>query len=199
MKCMLIIRAKEVSGWMPDLEEDIDQDSKSDDELSNEGSFDENGGLHITPNVEGESDIEEVSETIFEKEQASVEVKKGCNSVQKETRSEDPFNIYDLLDKKKSAYYDIPNSDDTLKYPPGFSSETDVDAQKMLQNYKNDTKRSTCSGHFKKCDIPRSGGSILQLIEELIKVGQTMGYNMEGCITNIGDIINSQGANDGNR
>ncbi|GJU79996.1 hypothetical protein Tco_1282361 [Tanacetum coccineum] len=66
-----------------------------------------------------------------------------------------------------------------------------------LNSYKNDTERSTCSGHFKKCDIPRSGGSILQLMEELIKVGQTMGYNMEGCITNIGDIINSQGANDG--
>ncbi|GJZ44124.1 hypothetical protein Tco_0591379 [Tanacetum coccineum] len=65
-----------------------------------------------------------------------------------------------------------------------------------LNSYKNDTERSTCSGHFKKCDIPRSGGSILQLMEELIKVGQTMGYNMEGCITNIGDIINSQGAND---
>ncbi|GJX33429.1 nucleotide-binding alpha-beta plait domain-containing protein [Tanacetum coccineum] len=223
------IRAKEVSGWMPDFEEDIDQDSKSDDELSNEGSFDENGGLRITPNVEGESDLEEVAETIFEKEQASVEVKEGCNSVQKETRSEDPFNIYDLLDKKKSAYCDIPNSDDTLKYPPGFTPETDVDAQKNaskvldmegdnsghkvqdveqesvtknnspLNSYKNDTERSTCSGHFKKCDIPRSGGSILQLMEELIKVGQTMGYNMEGCITNIGDIINSQGANDGNR
>ncbi|GJV49497.1 hypothetical protein Tco_1439709 [Tanacetum coccineum] len=102
------ILAKEVSGWMPDFEEDIDQDSKSDNELSNEGSFDENGGLRITPNVEGESDLEELAETIFEKEQASVEVKEGCNSVQKETRSEDPFNIYDLLDKKKSAYYDIP-------------------------------------------------------------------------------------------
>ncbi|GJZ40679.1 ABC transporter E family member 2, partial [Tanacetum coccineum] len=61
------IRAKEVSGLMPDFEEDIDQDSKSDDELSNEGSFDENGGLRITPNVEGESDLEEVAETIFEK------------------------------------------------------------------------------------------------------------------------------------
>ncbi|GJY85019.1 RNA-directed DNA polymerase, eukaryota [Tanacetum coccineum] len=218
---------KEVSGWMPDFEEDIDQDSQSDDKLSNEGSFDENRGLRITPNVEGESDLEEVAETIFEKEQASVKVKEGCNSVQKETRSEDPFNIYDLLDKKKSAYCDIPNSDDTLKYPPGFTPETDVDAQKNeskvldmegdnsghkvqdveqesvtknnspLNSYKNDTERSTCSGHFKKCDIPRSGGSILQLMEELIKVGQTMGYNMEGCITNIGDIINSQGANDG--
>ncbi|GJR33816.1 RNA-directed DNA polymerase, eukaryota [Tanacetum coccineum] len=31
--------------------------------------------LRITPNVEGESDLEEVAETIFEKEQASVEVK----------------------------------------------------------------------------------------------------------------------------
>ncbi|GJX96998.1 hypothetical protein Tco_0352796 [Tanacetum coccineum] len=56
------IRAKEVSGWMPDFEEDIDQDSKSDDELSNEGSFDENGGLRITPNVEGDSDLEDVVE-----------------------------------------------------------------------------------------------------------------------------------------
>ncbi|GJT57620.1 hypothetical protein Tco_0992674 [Tanacetum coccineum] len=51
--------------------------------------------------------------TIFEKEQASVEVKEGCNSIQNETRSEDLFNIYDLLDKKKSAYCDIPNSEDT--------------------------------------------------------------------------------------
>ncbi|GKA41711.1 RNA-directed DNA polymerase, eukaryota, reverse transcriptase zinc-binding domain protein, partial [Tanacetum coccineum] len=188
------IRAKEVSGWMPDFEEDIDQDSKSDDELSNEGSFDENGGLRITPNVEGESDLEEVAETIFEKEQASVEVKEGCNSVQKETRSEDPFNIYDLLDKKKSAYCDIPNSDDTLKYPPGFTPETDVDAQKNAS--KGLDMEGDNFGHFKKCDILLSGGSILQLMEELIKLRQTMGYNMEGCITNIGDIINSQGAND---
>ncbi|GJR04619.1 hypothetical protein Tco_0527603, partial [Tanacetum coccineum] len=104
--------------------------SKSDDELSNEGSFDENVRLRITPNVEGESDLEELAETIFEKEQAFVEVREGCNSVQKKTRLEDPFNIYDLLDKKKSAHCDIPNYDDTLKYPPGFTPETDVDAQK---------------------------------------------------------------------
>ncbi|GKA39857.1 kinase-like domain, phloem protein 2-like protein [Tanacetum coccineum] len=55
------IRLKEVLGWMPDFEEDIDQDSKSDDDLSNEGSFDENRGLRITPNVEGESDLESVA------------------------------------------------------------------------------------------------------------------------------------------
>lgn len=58
---------------------------------------------------------------------------------------------------------------------------------------------SACSGHFKKCEIPRSGGSILQLMEELIRVGQVIGYNMEGCTKNIGDIIDYQGVNDGNR
>ncbi|GKC48342.1 hypothetical protein Tco_1066064 [Tanacetum coccineum] len=115
---------------MPDFEEDIDQDSKSDDELSNEGSFDENGGLRITPNVEGE--------------------------------------------KKELPTVTIPNSD-VLEYPPGFTPETDVDAQKNaskvldmeghnsghkvqdveqesvtknnspLNSYKNDTERFTCS------------------------------------------------------
>ncbi|GJU20617.1 RNA-directed DNA polymerase, eukaryota, reverse transcriptase zinc-binding domain protein [Tanacetum coccineum] len=174
------IRAKEVSGWMPDFEEDIDQDSKSDDELSNEGSFDENGGLRITPNVEGESDLEEVAETIFEKEQASVEVKE-------ETDVDAQKNASKVLDME---------GDNSGHKVQDVEQESVTKNNSPLNSYKNDTERSTCSGHFKKCDIPRSGGSILQLMEELIKVGQTMGYNMEGCITNIGDIINSQGAND---
>ncbi|GKF66471.1 hypothetical protein Tco_0192988, partial [Tanacetum coccineum] len=161
------IRAKEVSGWMPDFKEDIDQDSQSDDDLSNKGSFDENGRLRITPNV------------------------KGC------------------------LYCDILNSNDTLKYPPGFTPETDVDAQKnaskvldmegdnsghKVQDVKQEsvTKNNSPLNSYKN-DTERSEGSILQLMKELIKVGQTMGYNMEGCITNIGDIINSQGENDGNR
>ncbi|GJW58533.1 retrotransposon protein, putative, ty1-copia subclass [Tanacetum coccineum] len=37
------------------------------------------------------------------------------------------------------------------------------------------------------------GGSILNFMEEVVKVGQTMGYNMEGCIKDINDIIESQG------
>ncbi|GJW22556.1 hypothetical protein Tco_0033178 [Tanacetum coccineum] len=39
----------------------------------------------------------------------------------------------------------------------------------------------------------REGGSILNFMEEVVKVGQTMGYNMEGCIKDINDIIESQG------
>nr|GEY99170.1 hypothetical protein [Tanacetum cinerariifolium] len=57
----------------------------------------------------------------------------------------------------------------------------------------NDTHESTCSGHFKKSEVPRKGGSILELIDDLVNVGQTMGYDMKGCIKNMEEIIESQG------
>ncbi|GJT93605.1 hypothetical protein Tco_1082450 [Tanacetum coccineum] len=47
-------------------------------------------------------------------------------------------------------------------------------------NSKDDGADSVRSGHFKKYEIPRTGGSILSLLDELVKVGQVMGYNMDG-------------------
>nr|GFD56030.1 RNA-directed DNA polymerase, eukaryota, nucleotide-binding alpha-beta plait domain protein [Tanacetum cinerariifolium] len=37
----------------------------------------------------------------------------------------------------------------------------------------------------------KSGGSLLDVTDELIKVGQTMGYNMKGCMKNIEAFIGS--------
>ncbi|GKE11903.1 hypothetical protein Tco_1415454 [Tanacetum coccineum] len=45
----------------------------------------------------------------------------------------------------------------------------------------------------KESEGSRKGGSILMLMDELVKVGQTMGYNMDGCMKNIEEIIESQG------
>ncbi|GKE50556.1 hypothetical protein Tco_1481814, partial [Tanacetum coccineum] len=39
--------------------------------------------------------------------------------------------------------------------------------------------------------------SFLEVMDEIIKVGQTMGYNMEGCMNNIDAIISVQGKCDG--
>nr|GEY40455.1 RNA-directed DNA polymerase, eukaryota [Tanacetum cinerariifolium] len=52
---------------------------------------------------------------------------------------------------------------------------------------------SVGSRNCKKVDIKRTGGSLLTVMEELIKVGKTMGYNMEGCMKNIEEIIEIQG------
>ncbi|GKC09166.1 RNA-directed DNA polymerase, eukaryota [Tanacetum coccineum] len=53
---------------------------------------------------------------------------------------------------------------------------------RSTMNSKDDGADSVRSGHFKKSKIPRTGGSILSLLDELVKVGQVMGYNMDGCL-----------------
>nr|GEU72355.1 reverse transcriptase domain-containing protein [Tanacetum cinerariifolium] len=52
-----------------------------------------------------------------------------------------------------------------------------------------DGTKSVVLGHFKKVESPRTGRSILLLMDELIKEGQTMGYNMDGCMKNMEEII----------
>ncbi|GJY36480.1 hypothetical protein Tco_0421858 [Tanacetum coccineum] len=44
---------------------------------------------------------------------------------------------------------------------------------------------SLSSGHFKKSELPKTGGSILGLLDDVVKVGQVMSYKMEGCISNM--------------
>nr|GEZ45677.1 RNA-directed DNA polymerase, eukaryota, reverse transcriptase zinc-binding domain protein [Tanacetum cinerariifolium] len=39
----------------------------------------------------------------------------------------------------------------------------------------------------------KEGGSILEILEEMITVGQTMGFSMEGCTKNMEKIIETQG------
>nr|GEY94259.1 RNA-directed DNA polymerase, eukaryota, reverse transcriptase zinc-binding domain protein [Tanacetum cinerariifolium] len=72
--------------------------------------------------------------------------------------------------------------------------QTGQEGNSANKGSKVDVSELVCSGHFKKSEASRTGGSILCLLEELVKVGQTMGYNMDGCVNNMAEIIESQGA-----
>nr|GFC99913.1 RNA-directed DNA polymerase, eukaryota [Tanacetum cinerariifolium] len=50
-----------------------------------------------------------------------------------------------------------------------------------------------------KSKVPHKGGSILVLIDDLVNVGQTMGYDMTGCIKNMEEIIESHGVDESHR
>ncbi|GJT57078.1 hypothetical protein Tco_0992132 [Tanacetum coccineum] len=199
---------------MPDFEEE------------NEEEFDVNDGLQEDEvHGDGDSDGEEVPKTIFE----DVPDKHilDNNSVRKsDVQSEDPFGIYEVLNKNRDGKNNEGKPEDSLKYPPGFTPNEDGDEsvvradilseESRLRDGKenggfagipvqermevsNDNHESTCSGHFKKSKVPRTGGSIIQLIDDLVNVGQTMGYDMTGCINNMADIIESQGVNEVHR
>nr|GEV97170.1 RNA-directed DNA polymerase, eukaryota [Tanacetum cinerariifolium] len=131
----------------------------------------------------GESDVEEVMETLFEERLQNNNNLEEMSTGQKKNHSEDPFNIYELLNKKNDIAEREKNSDHSLKYPPGCYEEEENNVLKdnsSKKGSKEDVAESVCSSHFKKSVTLLTGESILTLMEELVKVGQTMGYNMKG-------------------
>nr|GEV78470.1 RNA-directed DNA polymerase, eukaryota [Tanacetum cinerariifolium] len=107
-------------------------------------------------NMEDESDIEGVFETIFgdQVDTSGHELKQNSLRNEKETSS-DPFNLYSLINKRVKGET-TSGLDPDLRFPPGF---TPVD-------------------HLNK----REGGSLLEVIDDMIKVGQAMGFTMEGSL-----------------
>nr|GEX17202.1 RNA-directed DNA polymerase, eukaryota [Tanacetum cinerariifolium] len=143
-----------------------------------------------------ESDVDRVSESSFMHENDTAH--KDVNICKKEevgSHSEDPFNIYGILDGQKN---NVCNScSDEPKFPHGVTPDNNVQEKNVEENIKDITERvqslsnklndrcSNCgfssqrsmNSHSQKSKV---GGSILDLMDELVTVGQTMGYNMAG-------------------
>ncbi|GJZ55372.1 RNA-directed DNA polymerase, eukaryota [Tanacetum coccineum] len=93
---------------------------------------------------------------------------------------------------------DVEEARETLFEKSGKKENKDGHGNCVNKNSKEDVSSSVCSCHFKKSGVPRTGGSILNLMDELVKVGQVMGYKMDGCISNMTEIIESQGVKEVN-
>ncbi|PWA84440.1 hypothetical protein CTI12_AA158310 [Artemisia annua] len=116
---IFMVRAKELFTWNPNflaVKEDL---SSSDDDLVQGEKYyakqpslsEEEEGIFNASEVEG------VAETIFEEFSSSPKQNSG-NSNQK--HSEDPFELYNLLSKKKNVGEDcVPSL--SLSHPPGFT------------------------------------------------------------------------------
>ncbi|GKE62287.1 hypothetical protein Tco_1512654 [Tanacetum coccineum] len=215
------VRAIEIPGWVPDIE-----DNNEDEQESNVGSLLEDSLGRKDENIadldkDGElEDIPDfVPETCFDDNQPakSVNAQPGSNNPRK---SSDPFNIYNLLNKAKIAGRKEVTVQSTPTHPPGFTpnggskieeandgvpennqlgdqrSQGNENIGETLEFHNKDvaSKESSCSGHFKKPNDSHTGGSILQCLEEFVHIGETMGFDMSGCIKNIEAIIQSQGA-----
>nr|GEX51169.1 RNA-directed DNA polymerase, eukaryota, reverse transcriptase zinc-binding domain protein [Tanacetum cinerariifolium] len=106
-------------------------------------------------------------------------------------------------DSEVGSYEEVPNGEDVKN---GEDLEGDSDGEivsdtKFKEDFPNQKgeEDSVRQGHFKKSEVSKSGGSILQLIDDLVKVGETMRYDMKGCMKNIEEIIELQEANDSHR
>ncbi|GJY18105.1 hypothetical protein Tco_0389596 [Tanacetum coccineum] len=84
-------------------------------------------------------------------------------------------------DNCDGEFGNVNNISDEVNFSSGFNT------------YKKADGESMDSDHCRESEGSRKGGSILMLMDELVKVGQTMRYNMDGCMKNIEEIIESQG------
>ncbi|GJV81265.1 hypothetical protein Tco_1517135 [Tanacetum coccineum] len=100
------IHAKEVNGWNPDFIEEEDTQTEYDNAT-----------------IQNENDVNEIRETVFENDKENSNEVHAKNKGVNESPSDDPFHIYDLLHKKQENDNGGKQlqTDDTLKYPPGFT------------------------------------------------------------------------------
>ncbi|GKC68671.1 hypothetical protein Tco_1101269 [Tanacetum coccineum] len=84
---VLWVRAKEVSGWVPDFAKKDEKENDIDDEIKEEWSNEENVEMHKYTTLEGENNEEEVPGTIFEKEQSKSQNKDDLTIGQNDTHS----------------------------------------------------------------------------------------------------------------
>nr|GEY41253.1 hypothetical protein [Tanacetum cinerariifolium] len=172
------------------------------------------------------SDTEAVSDTYFGDNVVNVDNAEvqgqekdfGNPTVNVEVSS-DPFNIYGLLNNRKTDN-GTTGSNTTPPFPPGFTPKV-----RQQGHYDNrnpnvdnvvDTNASPCKSVGSNTRIAKEagnvegnlytdnrscgfklkeGGSILDILDEMIKVGQTMGFSMVGCTKDMEGIIGAQGEN----
>ncbi|GKB13997.1 hypothetical protein Tco_0847920, partial [Tanacetum coccineum] len=67
----------------------------------------------------------------------------------------------------------------------GEEVQGEVNVSRVFNTYEKAGGESMDSDHCREFEGSRKGDSILMLMDELVKVGQTMGYNMDGCMKNI--------------
>ncbi|GJX07698.1 RNA-directed DNA polymerase, eukaryota [Tanacetum coccineum] len=175
------IRAKEALGWVPDFLDDVEEDESDDDSKGGDFSFDGGNSQDKFEAKDGDPS-EEVPDSVFQSKSQHNGSPAGESNGQKVNLSADPFNIYSLLNKKNGKNDENEASEHTPNHPPGFTpnisqnndigsagshvNETQVEQERSI----NDKSESVCSGHFKSSSVPRTGGSILGLMEELVKV-----------------------------
>nr|GEW51096.1 RNA-directed DNA polymerase, eukaryota [Tanacetum cinerariifolium] len=201
-----MVCAKELVTWNPILLSDKETKYSSDDESVHNSK---KGLVHSLDNEEAsnvgsESDVEGVAETIFVDNTSS-----PINNFDEKNKqqSEDQFKIYDILEKQTVG--GAREVSPSLSHPSGFTPEMSVNQMENVKGVEefpstanaNVMNTSHVFVQDAKSDsmnpgIVKSGGSVLRVLEDMIPVGQAMGYKMDGCVEDLERIIGNQGADD---
>nr|GEV79181.1 RNA-directed DNA polymerase, eukaryota, reverse transcriptase zinc-binding domain protein [Tanacetum cinerariifolium] len=182
---VFMVRAKEVFMWNPIFLTQKEVVYSSEDE-SIHGEENKTVQQHLSEESGDDvSDVEGVAEINFDSNSAS---HMNYSRDKDKQHSKDPFGLYDILKKKKTwkdTVQDIGDIDGNF-----FKESSPVINAKVINNFQSVQEEEICdSGQ----SATTKGGSVLGVLEEVIRVGQAMGYSMEGCEKDIDDSLRNSG------
>nr|GEY02478.1 hypothetical protein [Tanacetum cinerariifolium] len=122
------IYVKELDAWFPNFQDDLSSDGESQEgDVANKAD-------------NNESHVDRVLESSFmhENDIAHKDVN-SCKKGEVASHSEDPFNIYGILDGQKKNV--CSSYSDELKFPPGFTPDNNDQEKKVKENIKDTTQR----------------------------------------------------------
>ncbi|GJU74350.1 RNA-directed DNA polymerase, eukaryota [Tanacetum coccineum] len=163
---IFVVRAKELFVWSSSFKGVNNAEFVSNDDSVN-GEEEKNDDMSMKENLEDESDIEgEISS--------------------------DPFNLYNLINKWDKGEENT-GLDSSLPFPPGFTPADQVKSDRknsplhshsggLNSRVLEESQPTKDQGSPKDNLNQRVGGSILEVIDDMIKVGQAMGFTMEGSL-----------------
>ncbi|GJW61151.1 RNA-directed DNA polymerase, eukaryota [Tanacetum coccineum] len=204
-----MVRAKELFTWSPIFvgQKEVEYTSDDDSDVGSKKVPDRSQFCEEGSGDDSVSDVEEVSETIFG-DNSSIPINHMDES--EKQQSEDPFDIYRLLRKQPGG--DSHEVSSSLSHPPGFTPDVSVIRNengqsakevpvvvnaKVMNNSQDVSKEASCDNVDP--NVVKNGGSVLGVMEDMIRVGKAMGYSMDGCVKDLEHIIGTQGVGDVHR
>ncbi|GKA96237.1 RNA-directed DNA polymerase, eukaryota [Tanacetum coccineum] len=156
------ILVKELETWSLKFIEAKDDDLSSEDESVEEDNKNNSENIENDFELDNDNELYHVSEStcMHENDRVYKKISKGTDHSNK---SDDAFGIYKILKRNNDK---VASESLDPQFPP-------VDNNKGV---------STSTGGYNGVLKLKSGGSLLDAMDELIKVRQTMGYNIKGCL-----------------
>ncbi|GJR61793.1 RNA-directed DNA polymerase, eukaryota [Tanacetum coccineum] len=185
------IRVKELEPWYPNFKDEKDDNSSSGEESIENDLENNNENLMKDFELDNENEIDHVSESSYMNENDLV-FKQVSKSPVNPSMSADPFNIYSLLKKNKEEVVmennmnNVTSDKSDPQFPPGFTPDVEKNNEEEVNPAKEVLPKDKGVAYDVNESIGvssiKSGGSLLDIMDELIKVGHAMGYNMDGCL-----------------
>ncbi|GKD86222.1 RNA-directed DNA polymerase, eukaryota, partial [Tanacetum coccineum] len=183
-----MVRAKELFTWTPCFLEYKESEYASDDELPRGMNNKSAQSAQEDDILVEDTDDEGVADTYFG-DNSSPPISNGRNANDQEAtqHSKDPFGFYNLL--KNPPASTVLESDPSLTHPPGYTPEP------SQQEIHNDASVHERGNRFES-PIQKESPPLVPNTAKDPSVGQSMGYDMEGCSNDIERIISLQGVDE---